>query len=818
MLLALMATTGATYIVGRSWPQTTGTIPIPGLLQPVTVLRDRWGVPHLYARNTHDLFLAQGYVQAQDRFWQMDFWRHAGAGRLSELFGQSQLATDQFLRTLGWARVAAQELQQLEPDTITNLQAYAAGVNAYLADHQGIALSLEYAFLKLLNPGYQPEPWQPVHTLTWGKVMAWDLGDNAAEEIERLTLLKTLTLAQVEELFPPYPATQPVILPGVSDHLRRSPERSEGESSQVLATIAPTLDFLGSQLQALQVHLGTITPGLGSNNWVISGKRTATGKPLLANDPHLDSQLPSIWHEIGLHCTPQGPDCPYNVTGFSFPGMFGVIIGHNDRIAWGVTNVGPDVQDLYIEKLNPQDPNQYEVNGQWVNMDLVSETIQVAGAAPVTQMVRYTRHGPIVSDTYKPLQEVDPRSLPQPYAIALHWTALEPAHLIQAIAKLDRARNWEEFRLALRDFDVPAQNFIYADVEGNIGYQMPGRMPIRAQGDGRYPVPGWTDAYEWKGTIPFEKLPFSLNPDRGYIATANNPATGPDYPYLITHDWDFGYRAERINQILESLSSPITLDDIRRMQGDNFNANAKTLVPVLLQVMPQGQEWAEIRSLLQGWNNQVDLNNAPATLFNVFWKHLLAATFHDELPEAYWPEGSDRWLEVVHNLIQQPQSPWWDDKATPAIEDRDQILRQALTDAIAELKQTLGPDSDRWRWGQLHKVTFRNQSLGKSGVAPIEALLNRGPYPVGGDSDAVNATHWNAVESYEVTALPSMRMIIDLANLGNSLAMHAPGQSGHAFHPHYADLVEPWRTIEYHPMLWERTAIETGDRLTLTPP
>jgi penicillin G amidase len=513
-----------------------------------------------------------------------------------------------------------------------------------------------------------------------------------------------------------------------------------------------------------------------------------------------------------LHCAPKSEQCPYNVTGFSFASAPGVVIGHNDRIAWGVTNVGPDVQDLYIERTNPQNPNQYEVNGQWVDFDVVHETLQVAGGEPVDLAVRYTRHGPVISDTYGGLEDFSAKAgidLPETYVIALRWTALEPSRTFPALWKLDTAQNYEDFRAATSEFDVPSQNFVYADVDGNIAYQTPGRIPIRAGGDGTLPVPGWTDEYEWLGYIPFEELPFAHNPPQGFIATANNAVVGPDYPYLLTTEWDYGYRAQRIVDMIENAPGPIDIAWMQKIQGDDMDLNAQTLLPVLMAIPLADEHLEKARSVLQGWDGQNTMDSAPAALFEVFWKNLLAVTFHDDLPEDSWPGGGGRWFEVMRQLVLQPDSPWWDDKTTPAVEDRDQMFQQAFTQAVSELEELQGKNLDRWAWGDLHTVIFRNQSLGESGIAPIEALFNRGPFPTHGGDSIVNATGWDATEPYQLDSLPSMRMVVDLSNLSNSTTIHTTGQSGHAYHPHYIDMADLWRNIQYHPMLWERSQVES---------
>ena len=475
----------------------------------------------------------------------MDTWRHIGSGTLSEMFGSAQVETDAFLRTLGWRQTAEAEWEGLDQDSKDILLAYTAGVNAYLKDHSGTALSLEYAVLKLLSPDYQLAEWTPVNSLTWGKAMAWDLRGNMDEEIERAVLLKTLSSEQVDELFPPYPQNHPVIV----DQIEDNPTGNSGTTTTAQAIPANAdLTAVLENIALMNNVLGEMGDGIGSNSWVIAGDRTTTGMPLLANDPHLGIQMPSIWYQVGMHCQPKTADCPYELAGFSFAGVPGVVIGHNDRVAWGFTNVGPDVMDLYIEKVNPGNPNQYEVNGTWVDFETRSETIGVVGGEPVTITVRSTRHGPIISDTYGSVMDSgDPKDkdfipfkdkagieLPEQYVVALKWTALSPSTPFKAVWGFDKAQNWEEFRAAASNFHVPAQNLVYADVDGNIGYQMPGDIPIRANGDGRFPVPGWTDEYEWTGFIPFEEQPYLLNPEKGYIVTANNQVPPRDYPYLVT--------------------------------------------------------------------------------------------------------------------------------------------------------------------------------------------------------------------------------------------------------------------------------------------
>jgi penicillin amidase len=836
IIMALVVGVVGLINVRRSFPMIEGeikissveglsTMNVQGIESPVDIYRDQMGIPHIYASNLHDLFFAQGYVHAQDRFWQMDFWRHIGSARLSEMFGDSQVETDAFLRTLGWRQIAEMEWENLSPESKAILLAYAEGINAYLADHSGTELSLEYGVLKLINPDYVVEPWTPVNSLTWGKAMAWDLRGNMDEEIERSILLKTLTPEQVDELFPPYPSDHPIIVPSIGDFTNSSAPRIDHVNAMQSILKLSNLENIKKNFTTLDSVLGPSGSEIGSNNWAVSGSLTVSGKPLLANDPHLSIQMPSIWYQIGLHCKPKSDACPYEVGGFSFAGVPGVIIGHNDQIAWAVTNVGPDVMDLYIEKVNPENPNQYQVNGEWVDMVLRQETIKVAGGDPVTITVRATRHGPVVSDTYGPLlQTIKPEEgatpvkpyteqagipLPDPYVVSLRWTALEPGSVFEAIWGFDKAKNWDEFREAARGFEVPAQNLLYADTAGNIAYQMPGKIPVRKNGDGRLPVPGWTDEYEWTGYIPFEELPYQVNPTSGYIVTANNQVPPNDYPNLISTDWDYGFRAARIVELIENAPGPIDTAYFQKLQGDNKNLNAETIVPLLMQLKVEDIKLDNARNVLTGWDYMDTMESRQAAFFERFWWFLLIDTFNDQLPENYAAAGGNRWYEVIREVVNQPDSAWWDDVTTAdKVESRDDIFTKALVDAVENLNKYYGSDPAKWpAWGELHTSTFRNTTLGESGIAPIEGLFNRGPFPTAGGASIVNATGWDAGESFEVTWLPSMRMIVDLSDLNKSVTVHTTGQSGHAYSDHYIDMADLWRNIQYYAMWWDEQSI-----------
>ena len=843
LIIAILLGAGGTFyfksylpntMAPKSFPQIDGEIQLEGLDAPVDVYRDEMGIPHIYATTLHDLFFAQGYIHAQDRFWQMDFWRHVGSGRLSEIVGEATLDSDIYLRTLGWRQAAEQEYANYGPETREILDAYAEGVNMYIQDKEPAEISLEYAILPLINSSYTIEPWTPVNSLTWSKAMADTLGGNWDTEIQRAILLKTLTQEQIDELFPPYPQDRPVIVPEIGGNLVSAGSQKSSVTSDFQYSDLD-LEPLAEQVSALRALLGPTGSGFGSNSWAVSGSRTATGMPLLANDPHLGIQMPSIWYQIGLHCRPKTDACPYEVVGFSFAGDPGVVIGHNDRIAWGETNIGPDVMDLYIEKLNPDNPNQYEFNGQWVDFETRTETIKVNGGDPIEITVKISRHGPIVSEAIKSLKdEVDLKEnpdaqpfkdksgvdLPEHYAIALSSTAIQPSTIFEAIWDINKAQNWEDFRAAAQKWDIAAQNLLYADVDGNIGYQMPGKVPIRKNGDGRLPVPGWTDEYDWIGYIPFDELPYELNPSSGYIATANNQVNPRDYPYLITTEWAYGQRAARIVDMIENAPGKIDIPYIQSMQGDSKSLNAEVLVPVLLS-LELDPSLTDVRDqFLASWDYQELADSQSAAVFEQFWWNLLTDTFADDLPEDYAPTGGGRWYEVMRHLIDQPNSPWWDDKMTDTVETRDDIFMRAFDETVMQMQKDYGKNTAKWpAWGDLHTATFENQPFGQSGIGPIEAIFNRGPFRTNGGQSIVNATGWKVGKGFFVDWLPSMRMIVDLGNLSNSVTVHTTGQSGHAYSKHYIDMADMWRNIQYYSMLWdEQAAMDNAEgHLVLTP-
>jgi penicillin amidase len=823
----------------KAYPKTRGTVKLEGLTAPVEVYRDAYGVPHVYARTVEDLFFAQGYVHAQDRFWQMEFWRRIGSGRLSELFGEAVLGTDMFIRTMGFERIVQQEYEWMDAETRLVLDSYVAGVNAYILDRKPSRLGLEFSLLELRGVEFEIEPWEPVNSLTWIKVMSLDAESTMEEELDNIERIRAVGLGLAADFLGPYrDDTMPYIVS--DDELLLVRGRREAVELRALREehIAALMD-LDTRLVGGFDSVPSLAFGermsIGSNSWVLSGSRTSTGKALLANDPHLGIQMPSVWYEIGLHCV--GSDgrvasdagCPFNVRGVSMPGFPGVIIGHNEHIAWGETFLYADTQDLFIERINPENPNQYEVNGEWVDMEIVSEEIVIHDVdEPYRFLVRSTRHGPIVTDHGFMLDYSDFGIAPQrPFpenleftVMSLSWPSLRPVTTLKSLLMINRARNFEEFRKALRYWNAPSVNFVYADVEGNIGYQMPGKVPIRRNGEGMVPVPGWTDDFEWLGFIPYEELPSVYNPEKGYIVTANNPVASSSYPYLISNEFSQGYRAKRIGDMIEADRDGISIEDTMRMQGDDLNLSALEIMPYLRDLRFEDSGLEAARDFLMDWNGRMHRDSPQAALYGYFWQKLIEETFKDQLIEKLWPPGGSRLLSLYYFMLQNPASRWWDDVTTlDVVEERDDILVASFTKAHDACVEALGERMEDWRWGDLHTAEFRNQTFGESGIGPIEAIFNRGPVSVSGGINQVSRTSWKADEPFKAKTIVSLRQIIDLDDLSKSLMIHTTGQSGHPGHRHYDDFIEEWVDVQYHSTLWDRDEVEAmaKEKLILKP-
>ncbi|HYN30382.1 MAG TPA: penicillin acylase family protein [Dermatophilaceae bacterium] len=853
VVLAVVVSVVGLSFARRSLPQTSGEATVPGLEGRVTVLRDDRGIPQIYGDSMTDIARAQGYVHAQDRFFEMDLRRHVTSGRLSELVGAPRVETDRLIRTMGWRRVAEAELPTLRPETRRFLQAYADGVNAYLRGRSPAAVSLEYLVLSRSVPGYGIEEWTPADSVAWLKAMAWDLRSDYDDELARARLSARMAQSQINQLYPAYDfGAYPPILSGadwspqaagpvagsvVPPALTARPASggpAAGADTAALTSASADRLYAGVSrtLRSLPSLVGR-GEGIGSNSWVVSGSRTSTGKPLLANDMHLGVGIPGIWYQVGLHCRTVSRACPLEVAGFSFAGVPGVVIGHNATIAWGFTNLAPDVSDFYLERVNRR--GQFLRDGEWTELVTRTERIRVAGEADRTITVRSTGHGPLLSDVSAGVAEAGSRAPTtqrrdgeQAYAVSLAWTGLVPGKTADAVLAMNLASTFEEFRAAASSFAVPAQNLVYADVGGTIGYQTPGLVPIRRAAlpgapPGYWPAPGWDSDFDWKGYVPFESMPWVQDPAAGYLVTANQAVTQSARPFLTT-EWDAGMRASRIRERLEALDT-VRPADMASIQMDTDNVFAPTLVKALLEVDLDDDFTAGARDLLRDWSftNPDDASSeaAAAAYYNAVWANLVRLLFNDELPADLQRTGGSRDRQAVTVLLKTPRSVWWDDKQTPSVtEGKDEILRQALVEARLELTRKVSKDPGDWQWSKLHQLDLAHPVLGGTDLpGPVRWVFNRGGYRLPGDSAVVNANGWDVTEGYGVTWAPSMRMVVDLADLDASTWVNSTGASGHAQSSHYDDQVEDWAAGRQRRWAFSEAAVREAaeDTLTLVP-
>ncbi|HEU4324717.1 MAG TPA: penicillin acylase family protein [Roseiflexaceae bacterium] len=790
VLVLTLALAGGGYLWLRgSLPQTSGTIRIAGLSGPVEVVRDAAGIPHIRGSTEEDALLGLGYVHAQDRLWQMEFQRRIGNGRLSEVLGEPTRETDMFLRTLGPHRAAAQAWTSATAEERRVLEAYVRGVNAFISTHRGRQLPIEFSIL-----GFEPEPWRPEDVIVWIKMMSWNLGGNWADELLRARLVAKVGPEKAAELLPAASADDPVILPADSPSAWGPPRPTT--AAPVTPVGERTTAGLLAVDAAIRDGLGLGGPLIGSNNWVIGGIRSATGKPILANDPHLGAQVPSIWYLA--HVTGGGIDA----IGATLPGLPGVVIGHNQRIAWGVTNTGPDVQDLFIERISG---NTVEYKGAQEPLTVITETIKVKGQPDVPLQVRITRHGPVISDVIEDNDQT----------LAFRWTALDDEdHTLGAFLALNRAGSWQEFTAALKRYHAPMQNFVYADVDGNIGYYAPGALPIRAKGDGLVPVPGWTGEYDWSGYAPFEQLPHSYNPEQGFIVSANNRVAPDNYPYLIGSNFAAPYRAIRITELIKAKALH-TLDDVAAMQADVRSAQAAALLPYLLQAEPADERSARALELLRGWDGTMSRPSAAAAVYQAWYKQLPLRLFADEVGEDLADSYPGDPVAIVMPGLLRDNAAWCDDTRTAERESCAATMGLALRDGLADMAQAQGSDDpSAWRWDKVHIALFPHNPF--DSVPQLQPIFSRS-IPNDGDRFTVNVAPPD--ENYRQSHVPSYRGIMDLADLDRSRFMHTVGQSGNPLSPHYSDLLERWQRVEYLPMTFSRGAVDAAasERLVLEP-
>jgi penicillin amidase len=753
-ILVVVVIAGGLLWLRTSLPDADGRIALSGLSAAVEIKRDAHGIPTITAASERDAAFALGFVHAQDRLFQMDVSRRYGAGRLSEWLGPTTVSVDRFMRTLGLYRLAEQQYALLSPGLRATLDAYAAGVNAYLERHRG-AWPIEYYLL-----GATPEPWRPADTLVWGKLMALQLSGSFRSELMHARLAQRLKPEELAILYPPYPGDAPVTL-GDLAALRDLP-----------------LDRIYASLPAM------VGPVFASNNWVVDGKHTQSGKPLLANDPHLGLSAPSVWYLARI----ETPDM--SLAGVTSPGGPFVVLGHNAHIAWGFTTTESDVSDLYVERIDPADQTRYETPEGPQPFLVRREQIGVRGADAVTVDVRATRHGPVISD----LGGNYGKAATAETVLALRATWLDPDDRTPDAAwALDHAKNWREFREGLKNFAAPQQNMVYADVDGNIGFIAPARVPIRGKGDGWLPAPGWSGDYDWTGYIPFDSLPQALNPPNGRFVSANNKIVPDTYPYFLSRDWDLPNRAARINTLLDATPTQ-SPDATAAIQADILSPMAKDLLPLLLETAPASGRGATALDRLKAWDGRMARDEAAPLLFATWLRELNRVLLAKKLGDAF----DDYWglrPNVVRLIL--TKHPEWCEQSAEAPPSCAEALARSLEMALDDLTRRYGAEMKDWRWSRAHEAAFTNELLSR--VPVLRGIFATRIAADGGDDTLNRAATFTRDENEPFADVhgPTLRMIVDLSDIAATRFMIAPGQSGNPLSPHYADLMGRWREVGY---------------------
>ncbi|MFQ6066527.1 MAG: penicillin acylase family protein [bacterium] len=761
-------------------PKMKGRTELKGLIAQVDVIRDKWGVPHIFAQNKKDLFYALGYVTAQDRLFQMDLMRRVGSGKLAEILGEDLAATDHFFRILSVMWPGERINKMLKGQYREATEAYAAGVNEFIETHQK-SLPIEFRIL-----GYAPEPWKMNDGTYIHLYMGWALQTGWSGDLTLMKLVEKLGQEMADEAMPPYPGDGPTIMP-------------EGIRSfaQFFQSLHPSHNLAEKMLLSCE----TLT---GSNGWTISGKKMSGGMPILANDPHLDLSAPSVWYEVHIQAN------DLDVAGVTLPGISAVVIGNNRNIAWGLTNVMLDDMDFYIEKINPDNPYQYLYKGKWEDMKVVEAVIKVKGKEPLTKEIRITRHGPIVSEIHPGLKEV----------LAMRWTLNDDLGGTECFMDVNTAKNWEDFKDAVRHYHGPAQNIVYADEGGNIGYYLCGRIPIRAnKNEGSLPMPGWDGAHEWKGYVPFEQNPHLYNPEAGFVVTANNKTVPDDYPYYISRYFFPKYRAERITQLIQG-KEKLSLDDNKQIQTDIYSIEAEEVTPIILKVL-EGQdldsEGRRALEHLRTWDFFTSDTSVAATLFHVTQMKLIKNIFEDELGEELYREYITTWPSVIKAfrvIMAKADSRWFDDVSTPdEKEGRDDIVRKSIQEAVQELKAKLGKNMRKWHWGRLHRH-FSGHPVFRD-VRFLKHFFNIGPFPIGGSPSTVALAAYSFTQPYVSSFGVSARQIINFSDRANDVRVINSGCSGQFNSKFYRNQSELWRNAEYHPVLMSRHDVEQNAVATL---
>lgn len=779
LLLALLA--GWAVYRQQVLPITDGRLHVSGLPAAgadVRIERDAHGIPTIRATSTEGALFGLGFVHAQDRLWQLETHRRIGAGRLAEAFGPPALDNDRFLRALGVRRAAQVQWEQARGEARRALEAYAAGINAYLSKHLR-ARPPEFLIL-----GVQPEPWQPVDSLAWSIMMAWDLGGNWTTELLRLRLAQRMSVARINQLLPPYPGEQPL------------PTADYATLAQQWQVMGPLAERIISAAPESGIE------GIGSNNWAVSGQRSSSGKPLLANDPHLKLTAPALWYFARL----EAPGL--HVAGATMPGLPLVVLGQNESIAWGFTNTAPDVQDLYLERIHPDDPQQYQAPDGWQRFDRHDEVIHVRGGASVTMTARRSRHGPVISEAAGPSTEgltgaaAGQGGAPR-YAIAMRWTALDAdVGTIEAGLRFNRARSVPEFIAAAERYSAPMQNMLVADAAGKHGHialVVPGKLPVRSPDNdlrGLVPAPGWEARYDWSGYLPAAALPSRRDPPEGWLATANQRIVGAGYPHHITSEWMAPYRQQRIEQLLAGRPTH-DVESFAAMQLDQLSLGAKALSAAFQAARSSHPLAAGLAARIARFDGLMSGDQAAPLVFHAWARALTELVFADELGPLWDSQFGERrsFRDALEGVLARDDAWWCDNKNTASSETCGQLRDQALDQAYTLLQAQLGDDTGQWRWDRMHVARSEHRPFSKVGALKRLFELR---VPVGGDGHSINATRVGLKpdpqtgELFLVDHAPSLRAVYDLADPSRSRFMHSSGQSGIVLTPDYRAFSALW--------------------------
>jgi penicillin G amidase len=801
-LLALVASGLFLYVywwqIQRPSPKLEGKVHLRGLQQPVEVLRDKHGVPHVYALNEADLWRAQGWLHAQDRLWQMEQARRIASGRLAEIFGAPALDADRFCRIIGFRRAAERELAQLDGAAHQVLEWYSAGINAYIEAHPG-RLAAEINLLRV-----RVDPWTPLDTLACAKATAWSMSVNWESELTRLRLLQELDPYTAADLDPDYPNKNPIIL--------------EGVGSETKERLLSTAGLLLHQYDSVRAWLGG-SEGQGSNSWVVAPKHSLNRRPLLCADPHLNVHLPGPVYEMHLSCP------SLEISGATFPGQPSIVMGHNHAIAWGTANSLVDTQDLFIERPHPGEPDLFAYGDGWEPAQVLEETIQVRRSDPHVERVVITRHGPIITGFLRADTTAGrtPAQPPATVPLALRWSGHEPGQTLSASLALARAADWPAFTTALAGWATPVLAFTFADSRGNIGYTLAGRIPQRTANLGLVPASGWDPAYEWGAPIPVADLPQLYNPPSGKIVVANNKPAGDDYAHFLGVEFDPGWRAARIEELLAEKDRH-TIRDMEEMQQDTFSKFAQALTPWFALLRSEDPWEKTALQFLRKWNFRMETDSQAALCFHYILAHLMQMVWGDKLRASYegflgvagtplFPLHGFRLraeTKLLDLLNSYEESFWYADIASARQRSRDELLQEALVRAMKSIRQVHGDSSLRWAWGRTHQVRFAHP-LGRARL--VGHFFDRGPLPVGGDATTPLQTRTDARPETRlppglVTTIPVYRQIYEVGTWDRAESVLAGGQSGHPLSRLYDDQVMMWREGVYHPTPWTRTAVE----------